>query len=68
MPKRKQTLLCTNLELIENWAKLFKGTGILETVKLAKTQALAMERRLYAYKETIESLGFKRVRKKYKRA
>lgn len=76
LPERKKRVLCSNIKTLEIlYGELIKrypqqsnaseiGFKMQTVVKEIKEQALAMEKRLYLYKETIESLGFKRVRKR----
>lgn len=75
LPESKKRVLCSNVEKVKNLATAIMNRsepdtekhefakGILGHIKEIKEQALAMEKRLYLYKETIEGLGFKRVRK-----
>lgn len=78
LPERKRHVLCSNIDLIAIKAKVmvettfdpklkFRANEIIILADSVKEQALAMEKRLYLYKETIEGLGFKRIRTKYKR-
>lgn len=75
LPERKKVVFCTNVDRVSELAgKLMErnshlsethiiAADIKRLVAQMKEQALAMEKRLYLYKETIEGLGFKRVRK-----
>jgi hypothetical protein len=79
IPERKKRVLCSNLDDIRAMARkiLKKNSMMSETYEVAadiiqhvieaKAQALAMEKRLYLYKETIEGLGFVRKRKRYQK-
>lgn len=80
LPERKKVVLCSNLEDIRSKARkiLRLNPMMSETYEIAadiislciqaKDQGLAMEKRLYAYKEGIEALGFVRKRKRYRRS
>lgn len=76
LPERKKRVLCSNVQRADNllndimlrlapesdsYAKAYE---VKKTIGEIHLQALAMEKRLYLYKETIEGLGFKRVRTK----
>ncbi len=76
LPERKKRVLCSNVEKLKALnGELLKtyppesraseiGFDMQKIIFEIHSQALAMEKRLYFYKETIEGLGFKRVRGK----
>lgn len=79
LPERKKTVLCSDVDNALALVRQIRvkhsftsetsvlAAGVLDLLHGIKQKAKAMETRLYLYKETIEGLGFKRVRKRYAR-
>lgn len=75
LPERKKRVLCSNvtkanglldeimIRIAPESLSYSKAYEVKKLISEIHYQALAMEKRLYLYKETIEALGFKRVRK-----